>query len=367
MPQGLPDDVLVYLEHAERGRSIRAIARERGVHASTILRKIRKTEFRRDDPLVDGALTRLGRLGPGLSSDEDAMSDHGPDFDETFDDPETQEAHALRLLRALARPGAQMAVTPQVAMAVVVREDAEGRPRQLASAPRAVAEMLALKGFVEGRQGKRIARYRITASGRKELARRLARAESEAQVAQGGLAEAPRAFAHAPSEAGLPGRGSKPGQGAAPRPRRRSAGAESPVQVLARRRDKSGQPWLGPEHIEAAERLRIDFELAQMDGALGQDWTRIMAGGPTRGTPPREGGDARRLDAHRRLEAALAALGPELGEVALMVCCHELGMESAEERLEMPARAGKYVLRIALNLLIRHYEATRSAEADLIW
>ena len=52
----LPDDARLYLRHVEEGQSIRALARSEGCHASTILRRIRRFEARRDDPLVDGAL-----------------------------------------------------------------------------------------------------------------------------------------------------------------------------------------------------------------------------------------------------------------------------------------------------------------------
>ena len=60
LPAWLPDPARIYLRHTEEGLSIRALARSEGCHASTILRKIRKFENRRDDPLVDEALDRLG-------------------------------------------------------------------------------------------------------------------------------------------------------------------------------------------------------------------------------------------------------------------------------------------------------------------
>ncbi len=49
--------------------------------------------------------------------------------------------------------------------------------------------------------------------------------------------------------------------------------AESPVQVLARRRDTDGRPFLEAEHVSAAERLREDFELAQMGPRVTQNWS----------------------------------------------------------------------------------------------
>lgn len=52
----LSEDARLYLRHVDQGVTIRALAREAGVHASTILRRIRRFKARRDDPLVDAAL-----------------------------------------------------------------------------------------------------------------------------------------------------------------------------------------------------------------------------------------------------------------------------------------------------------------------
>ncbi|MCC6000476.1 MAG: hypothetical protein JJU19_06360 [Pararhodobacter sp.] len=58
-PEWVPAAVRVYLTHTESGRSLRQIAREQGMHASTVLRQVRRFENRRDDPLIDCALGRL--------------------------------------------------------------------------------------------------------------------------------------------------------------------------------------------------------------------------------------------------------------------------------------------------------------------
>ena len=49
-------DLKLYLRHVEGGETIRSLAREVGCHPSTILRRIRRFEARRDDPLVDRAI-----------------------------------------------------------------------------------------------------------------------------------------------------------------------------------------------------------------------------------------------------------------------------------------------------------------------
>jgi len=55
----------------EEGVSIRQLARVEGCHASTVLRRVRRIEARRDDPLVDEALSCLGSVAclPAQTSD----------------------------------------------------------------------------------------------------------------------------------------------------------------------------------------------------------------------------------------------------------------------------------------------------------
>ena len=55
--------------------------------------------------------------------------------------------------------------------------------------------------------------------------------------------------------------------------------AESPLLMLARRREADGSPFLSPEIVAAGERLREDFELAQMGPRITQNWDRFMTAG----------------------------------------------------------------------------------------
>ena len=52
--------------------------------------------------------------------------------------------------------------------------------------------------------------------------------------------------------------------------------AESPLTALARRRDKDGSPFLSDKLVTAGERLREDFELAQMGPNVTQNWSRFL-------------------------------------------------------------------------------------------
>jgi hypothetical protein len=143
----------------------------------------------------------------------------------------------------------------------------------------------------------------------------------------------------------------------------RYSAAESPVQVLARRRDRDGKPFLPPELVAAAEQLRMDFELAQMGPRVTQNWERFLTGGDRGGFTPdsKSGGSAR-----DRVSGALRDLGPGLGDVVLRCCCFLEGLEVAEKRMGWSARSGKIVLRIALQRLRLHYDATYGKHGPMI-
>lgn len=59
LPEWLPGQVRLYLSHTEDGVSIRSLARKVGLNASTVMRQVRRFEMRRDDPLMDEALSCL--------------------------------------------------------------------------------------------------------------------------------------------------------------------------------------------------------------------------------------------------------------------------------------------------------------------
>ena len=52
--------------------------------------------------------------------------------------------------------------------------------------------------------------------------------------------------------------------------------SESPLTGLSRRRDKDGKPFLSDALVHVGERLREDFELAQMGPRVAQNWDRFL-------------------------------------------------------------------------------------------
>ena len=362
-PAWVPEEVRRYLAHTEQGQSIRSLAREAGCHASTILRQVRRYETRRDDFLVDLALTRLGSAQGAAGTafrdaeDEDTMTLAVKTEDVVMPDEAEIRAEAPRVLRRLNEPGACLAIAEEMEKAVVVREDASGQTLRTAVIERPLAEALALKDWVALHTDGRIKRYRITTAGRHALKRFLA----EDEAARAGFGEEANAFG---AQHGAHGTRVQRDEGGTRRRVRYNA-TESPLLSLARRRDKSGEPFLSPDLVAAGERLREDFELAQLGPRVAQNWDRFLTSGGKpefSGTGFGGGSDAARA----RVSEALSDLGPGLGDVVLRCCCFLEGIEATEQRMGWSARSGKIVLRIALIRLKKHYDEASGNWSPLI-
>ena len=361
LPAWLPDAVRLYLDHTDDGVSFRALARRDGRHASTVLRQVRRYEGRRDDPLLDEALQSLSR-GQGLvlnaPAEKDTSQMSAPLRHETLTiDEATITKEGKRILRRLAEPGAVLAIAPDMEKAVVLREFPDGRTARTGVVERVVAQAFALKDWITCRKPGRVASYELTSVGRAALKRML----DEEEAGRMGMAEAATPFA---DQHRVWGERQVVGEDG---PRRvRYNLAESPVAVLGRRRDKDGKVFLESDLVDAAERLREDFELAQMGPRVAQNWERFLTGGDKGGFRMDNGGAEGPRAARDRVAAALRDLGPGLGDVALRVCCFLEGIEAAERRMGWAARSGKIVLRIALQRLRRHYDETYGRSGPLI-
>lgn len=359
LPDWVPDAARHYLSHVESGSSIRALARRAGVHASTILRQVRRMEARREDPLVDAAIAALAAL-PKLTRGRSRMKETAKMTVQTrafaAPPPEAEiDREGRRILRRLQEPGAVMALAPEMEKAVVVRDTPDGRTVRIAVLDRRIAEAMALKEWIEAAGTGRIQRYRITGVGRAALKRLVASEDG----GRAGFAEAPQPFGDQHRDWAERPVTEAPGK----RVMMRYNAAESPVSALARRRDKDGVAFLSDDLLAAAERLREDFELAQIGPRVTQNWERLVTGAID---GEGQGGGAGSSAARERVAAALRELGPGLGDVALRCCCFLEGLEAAERRMGWSSRSGKIVLRIALQRLKRHYEANGGINGVLI-
>lgn len=348
VPNWVPHFALRYLAHTEKGISIRELARNSQVHASTVLRQIRRVETKRDDPLFDEALSELAsivsRVPDGdlqLETTEMQVQSIHPDRRQAAIAQESRE-----ILQELSSPGAVLAFAKDMEKAVVVRDDANGQTKRGSVVDRSLAQAMALQDWISCPAPGRISRYRITATGRAELTRQLA---EDAETASA-LVETDRSVER---------------DNPAPSKRMRFSTQENPVAVLARRKGRDGAPFLATDLVAASERLREDFELSQIGPAVTQDWGRFLTAGTSGGAAG--GSDSSRpAAAQKRLRAALDALGEGLSEVALRCCCYQEGMVTLEKRLDWPARSGKVVLRIALMKLREHYQSQPAEEHEMI-
>ncbi len=351
-PAWVPCDVRRYLVHTEQGRSIRALARTCGCHASTVLRQVQRNETRRDDPLIDAALGRLARAvrrkNARESGVEKQMTAQARRNDTQFPDDKKLQTEARRILRRLAEPEACLAIAPDMEKAVVVRELPDGRTIRTGVLDREVAEAFVVKDWIAGKAQGRVSRYRISTAGRAALKRLLA----EDCAMRQGFHEAPAAFGDQHRE--YSERPVRNGDAKCNK-RIRYNVMESPLAALARRRGKDNKPFLSPDLVAAGERLREDFELGQMGPRIAQNWDRFLTGGARGAFRPENGGQGPE-GARDRVAAALRNLGPGLGDVVLRCCCFLEGMEQAEKRMGWSARSGKIVLKIALQRLKRHYD-----------
>jgi DNA-binding Lrp family transcriptional regulator len=361
LPDWLPASAHAYIVHTSANRPIRAIARDLGCHASTVLRQVRKVEASRDDPLVDEALERIGRAyAAHLSHPTKEDSPMAKPAVASCDRPDPRiEREARRILRRLCEKGAFLAVSPEMERAVVLREVVPGRQNRIAVVERDVAYAFALQEWIACEKAGRIACYAITPVGRAAL-KRLLTEERQAKAPKTGFAEVQSPFQE--QHRFFAERTVMADDGSGERKLRFNL-AESPLSVLGRKRDKTGEPYLAAELIEAGERLREDFELAQLGPRVAQNWERFLTAGASRGeiTAGRGPGEGP-ANARLRVAKAMEALGPGLSDIVFRICCFLEGVETAEKRLGWSARSGKVVLKIALERLSQHYDLRRSAQ-----
>ncbi|WP_340108598.1 DUF6456 domain-containing protein [Pikeienuella sp. HZG-20] len=345
-------DVAVYLAHVGAGMTMRAIARAQGRQPSTVMRAVRRVEALRDDPLVEAALASLEAASPNTPKKSK---------DSSMPNPTSFQARAAKLtnmeriaLERLAEPDAFLLVANGAEKAgVFCAKNAFRKP--LSMIPVATATRFLAEDWVKcARRGEHSTRYVMTTTGRAMLRRRSIAAKPQPQM---GLAEAPGVFA---------GQHQAVGERRIANPRSGEIDTvqvnlgESPLGWLARRRDGKGARLLSPDEVEAGERLREDFEMAQIGPKVGQDWRRFLApidGSSGPGRTPSEGP----LFARERFAKAVEALGPGLADAAIRICCFHEGLEATERRMGWSARSGKVVLKLALQRLVDHYGLMRRA------
>lgn len=125
--------------------------------------------------------------------------------------------------------------------------------------------------------------------------------------------------------------------------------AESPLGWLFAR------GFVSQRQFDAGERLRSDWERAQLAPRVTMAWDSAPVArdrGGSRGRPDLTGAQ---LDAKARFNGAISCAGPGLSDILWRVVCGGEGMRDAETALGWPARAGKLVLSFALDRVADFY------------
>ncbi|HWJ38930.1 MAG TPA: DUF6456 domain-containing protein [Sphingomicrobium sp.] len=106
---------------------------------------------------------------------------------------------------------------------------------------------------------------------------------------------------------------------------------------------------------EAGERLRTDWERAQLAPRVTMSWDAAPVARGRGGSAAAPDLSGAQIDAKRRFHNAVAAAGPGLADILWRVVCAGEGMRDAETALGWPARAGKLVLTFALDRVAAYY------------
>ena len=125
--------------------------------------------------------------------------------------------------------------------------------------------------------------------------------------------------------------------------------AESPLGWLFSR------GLISTAQYDAGERLRGDWERAQLAPRVTMTWDSAPITRSRGGSSPALDPNSAQVDAKRRFDAALAEAGPGLSDILWRIVCAGEGMRDAESALGWPARAGRLVLTLALDRVARFY------------
>ena len=144
-----------------------------------------------------------------------------------------------------------------------------------------------------------------------------------------------------------------------PRRSNRGGGAKKRIRSVTVNLAESPLSWLharghlSDRQFDAGERLRSDYERAQLGPSVTMRWdpVRIKGQGGEMGLSPTE----RQIAARDRFDGALGRAGSGLSDILWRVVCAGEGLPYAEKALSWPARSGKLVLKLALDRVADFY------------
>lgn len=142
---------------------------------------------------------------------------------------------------------------------------------------------------------------------------------------------------------------------------RRVNGVRRPARSVTVNLAESPLGWLlargliGERQFDAGEKLRADWERANLSPSLTMRWDAASRSGARRGSDDHLEPTERQAAARQRFDAAMTALGRDLNDIAWRVICSGEAMPVAEKALGWPVRSGRLVLRLALDRLADFY------------
>ena len=134
-----------------------------------------------------------------------------------------------------------------------------------------------------------------------------------------------------------------------------------PVRTVTVNAAESPLGWLfarglvSQRQFDAGERLRADWERAQLAPRVTMAWDAAPVARGRGGSAADVDLNGAQIDAKRRFNDAVASAGPGLADILWRVVCAGEGMRDAETALGWPARAGKLVLTFALDRVADYY------------
>ncbi len=107
--------------------------------------------------------------------------------------------------------------------------------------------------------------------------------------------------------------------------------------------------------FDAGERLRADYESAQLGARVTMRWDPVRITGQGSARDAGLSATERQMAAKTRFDRAIAAAGNGLSDILWRVVCAGEGLPDAERDLAWPARSGKLVLKLALDRVAVFY------------
>ncbi|WP_300038496.1 DUF6456 domain-containing protein [uncultured Roseobacter sp.] len=355
LPDWVPSHVLIYVTYKALNLSMRETAKLLSIQPSTVSRNVRKVSGHLADPLFYSGVDRLVSAVSQSNSDsrrgpKDLLSRNSGSFSET---PHTNRVPLRNHLKRLSEPSMILAASEDLSSCAIIHKSNSGQTNNSCSVDTETAEKLAVSGLVipSHQKTQKILTYSISPYGRRNLRSGNRNLSMKSNYRSSTFSDIRQPF---PSLRPVSHGNSVliTGDG---------YGKEAPLQSLARRRDRYGNPFLTMEQIEAGRILREDYEMNSLTISAADVF---HSADRFKSFPQSAELDFVFHNPGERLENALNYLGPVLADVAVQCCCHFKGMEDIEREFDWSARSGKIVLRIALSQLSAFYSANTARIID---